>query len=474
MIAQDADLTQVRMEFVTQKAEIEKGKQSLERQIRDVNLDVRFDNRNATAFGNFHLVETFKRAIGFDEMLSSELRMAKGKNSRYDAWTLIDLLMDANMVGVSRFSHTEALRGDPGYRKVKGIVHYPDERTFRRVVSDLARGGVEQLRGLNLRVLKSRSLTERPREVILDIDDTVITLFGSQEGGKVEYNPRYRGRPSYRARVGFLGGSHELVALDLMGDERGDKEGFFLHCEQSLPPKHVLKGVRTDRGFFGDRMLSLYEDRCLDYACKAPLTERLKGSIGYISRENLWEYVDEQYDVAELTIPLHQWEKARRFVFIREKFDRKTGQLYLDTPHSYRHQAICTNLECSPEEVWRYYNQRSTVENRIDEIKDGFAMDETSQKTLLKNTALCLIKAIAYNLLNWMKSALMPGIIKGYRARTLRRRILNLPGNVAGSGRYRHVNLPENPWLERVMRAVKQKLDQFLYVVAQHLRPQLC
>ncbi len=161
-------------------------------------------------------------------------------------------------------------------------------------------------------------------------------------------------------------------------------------------------------------------------------------------------------------------------MFIREKFDRKTGQLFLESPEICRHQAICTNLERSPEQVWRFYNQRCTVENRIDEIKDGFGMDKTSQETILKNRAYCLIKAIAYNLLNWLKNALLPGVLKGYRAKTLRRRILNLPGNVVGSGRYRHVRLPVNPWLEGVMIKIKRRFDQFLYLVVQHLRPQLC
>jgi len=37
-----------------------------EKGLQDVNLDVRFDNRDATLFGSFYLVETFKRAVVFD------------------------------------------------------------------------------------------------------------------------------------------------------------------------------------------------------------------------------------------------------------------------------------------------------------------------------------------------------------------------------------------------------------------------
>ncbi len=50
--------------------------------------------------------------------------------------------------------------------------------------------------------------------------------------------------------------------------------------------------------------------------------------------------------------------------------------------------------------MWHFYNQRCTVENRIDELKDGFAMDQQSQRTLFQNRAYALIKVIAYKLLN--------------------------------------------------------------------------
>ncbi len=123
MIAQQQDITQVKMEPVSHKPELEQRKQALEKDLQDVNLEVRFDNRNATRFGNFHLVETFKKAIGFGDMMESEFRLKKGLNSRYEALQLVDLLVDANILGVSRFSHTEILRGDPGYQKVKGLEH---------------------------------------------------------------------------------------------------------------------------------------------------------------------------------------------------------------------------------------------------------------------------------------------------------------------------------------------------------------
>ncbi|MEW6609169.1 MAG: IS1380 family transposase, partial [bacterium] len=42
---------------------LEKKKRKLVRKLRQVNLDVEFDNPSVTAFGNFHTIETFKQAI---------------------------------------------------------------------------------------------------------------------------------------------------------------------------------------------------------------------------------------------------------------------------------------------------------------------------------------------------------------------------------------------------------------------------
>jgi|GEM_PF-4091712 len=45
-----------------------------------------------------------------------------------------------------------------------------------------------------------------------------------------------------------------------------------------------------------------------------------------------------------------------------------------------KHQVICTNRENSPEEIWHFSNQRCMVEDRIDELKCGFVVDQQSQR----------------------------------------------------------------------------------------------
>jgi hypothetical protein len=113
-----------------------------------------------------------------------------------------------------------------------------------------------------------------------------------------------------------------------------------------------------DKGFFDEKNFEYFESRILLYACKAPMRSGLKKIVNYLKEQNLWQELDECYSTAELTVPLPSWNKARRFIFICQKKDPKTGQLYIDYPECYQYQAIVTNIETddmSPEEVWRFY-----------------------------------------------------------------------------------------------------------------------
>jgi hypothetical protein len=70
---------------------------------------------------------------------------------------------------------------------------------------------------------------------------------------------------------------------------------------------------------------------------------------------------------------------------------------------------------------------------------------------MIRNAAFMWIKALAYNLLNWFKSALMPQKHRHHEVPTLRRVLINVPGNIVGNGRYRHIRLAPNAWLEKTL-----------------------
>lgn len=66
--------------------------------------------------------------------------------------------------------------------------------------------------------------------------------------------------------------------------------------------------------------------------------------------------------------------------------------------------------------------------------------------------AFMWFNVLAYNLLNWFRLALLPAGASGCEITTIRRLILNVPGNVVGNGHYRHVRLAPNAWLKGIVK----------------------
>ncbi|XEQ93563.1 IS1380 family transposase ISDre2 [Sporomusa carbonis] len=82
---------------------------------------------------------------------------------------------------------------------------------------------------------------EKPREVWLDFDDSVVTVFGEQGESAVGYNPRYHGRRSYKVKVAFISGTGELVYSKLYDRKTASNGQFREFLEETL--------AKLDQGF---------------------------------------------------------------------------------------------------------------------------------------------------------------------------------------------------------------------------------
>ncbi len=454
-----------------QALKLRKIKQKLLRKTKGVDLDVEFNNQTTTAFGNFALIETFKKYLGIEELIKENLTVKKHWNSTYSAETLVDYLIDGCILGKTRFEHIEDLKYDPGYLKIKGIEQFPTEGRFRNLTGRFKNPNIKELLEMNRKFIDLKSRWEGPKEISLDHDHSHITLFGGQPGGEVGYNPRYKGRASYKAKVCFIADTDELLNLDLYSGKthsNGDFLEFHKACERILPSNYVLKGVRADKGFFDEKNIDHFEEKLLEYVVKMKMTERLRRQILALCEEQ-WRDLDPCYSVAEMEYLPSGWKFPRRVVLVRERIVKNKKQPYLPCNIFYKYQAIMTNQETSPEEVWRFYNKRGNVENKIDEVKDGFGVDETSQHNMLANRAFALIKALSYNIVTWFKRVTIPE--RNYEVKTLRRKILCVSGNVVGNGWYRKIRLAANRNLEKSVKIIKMNLVKFMEFVVNGFVP---
>jgi hypothetical protein len=448
-----------------QRRNLERKAKKLEKRIlqatKRTNLPVTFDNPTVTSFGPFTYFEAFKTAVAYPELLTS-VTIPCGPNVVYSNAKLLDTLTDTVALGMFRFSHMQALQDEPVYKEMKGTDTIADESTLRYRLGKMTAENILQLQQVNQGLLELQAGLDVAKEVWLDFDDTVITLFGEQEGGQKGYNPRYPGRMSYKMKVGFVSEVGSLLHMGLYPGKTACNKEFLAFMKESLdmlPSNWVAKGVRMDSGFFDEKNLSFLEELCLEYVCKAKQQTNVKKMIAYIGEQSLWEPLDETFSVSELDIPLPSWEKARRFVFVRRANLKVKENLFPE--YDYTYQVMVTNMTLPAADVWRWYNKRCNVENKIDELKQGLALDQAGQQEMLENAAFSWIKALAYNLVNWFKQAVLPDSLSSCETPTIRRTVFRVAGNVVGCGRYRHIRLAPNGWLESVLAAARENLNHF-------------
>jgi len=433
-----------------------------------LNIPAKFDSDTVSSCPAFSYLEAAKSCIDFKSLITDNISYQKAANAIYQPADIIDFMVDASILGYSRFSHYETLREDAGYLKIKDF-NVPSEKVCRDLLKAMPEESVNELRELNKNLLATIAKTQPAKEVILDFDDTVCTVFGNQEGSANGYNPRYKGRPSFKEKVGIISKTDELLNLTLEeGTHHSNHEflSFLESCIETLPETWYLKRIRADRGFFDQKNFRYCEDNGIEYVIKAKMQSGVKKIIDYVNEnpeQYPWTKIDNTFSVTEIRVPLKSWDRERRFVLIKKSLPKsnKNGQLLFEE-FTYEYQAIVTNVDyLTAEEVFNDYNQRCNIENKIDELKEGFAFDQNTQINRKCNELYLLIKMIAFNLNNWFKRTFLPESMHHHEITTIRRIFYKIAGNICGSGWYKHIRFAPNKLLEKTIKYLRKALTDF-------------
>ena len=434
--------------------------------------DFAFDNDTVTSFGNFVFLDRFKGYIHLEKIINNFVNFNRGDNIQYSNFDILEHMIDSNLVGKHSFLHYNDLLNDPGFARIKDNNTPPDESTIRKVLDKVEVQNITELKEAMNSLLEKKSEHDGPRQVWISIDDTASTLYGKQQEASKGYNPKRKGANSYKIKVSFIQKTDELVNINLYPGEVHSNDQFIEFLEETinnLPQNTILKGILVDKGFFSEDNCKILEGKQLKYLIKAKMYSSLKRQALSIP-ENNWDYVGNGYYVAEKRCHLDKWEHDRRFIFIRnENLVKPKNEDQMSLPGLgaiYSYQAIVTNLaeDISPEDCWHRYNQRSIIENNIEEIKNGFAVDNNSQRKFLKNYIDIIIKAIAYNIFNWFKQALLPSNLVKKSIRTIRRIFVNIPANIVKKGGRKYtIRLPELNYLEEIVESIKDRLYMFAF-----------
>ena len=411
--------------------------------LSDEGLILRETQRAVTPFGGIAVFLSYLEKIGMVKAIRQHMPICwKSPNHIDPSSTFIAFLVSV-LVGARRFAHANMLRGDRALHALLGMDRFPTDDTIRNLFRRFGMGQVQRLFE-PLAEWQMQRLPQRPEGYTLDLDSTVLERYGKQEGSLKGHNPRKHGRPSHHPLLAVLSEAHFLLHGWLRSGNCGTSRGVEEFLKEALAlwgQRQKIRLLRADSGFFDDKLLSFLEQRLLPYIVVARLTRWVKRAA---QRVEQWTSLDEDYAVGEFRLQLHGWSAERRFVVIRERVREgrdSVGRKLIDVP-GYTFRVFVTSSGAAPQEIWRDYNRRADMENRIAELKHDLGAGGFCMKQFYATEAAFRAVLLLFNLLAEFQRA--AGLPVYREPATLRTQILTCGAILGRAGRRLVIHLSQS------------------------------
>ena len=159
------------------------------------NLAVSFTADGLTHFGGLLLVQRFLQRLGLRSVFGDAIRFPQ-RNERYSISEQLMALLYPLILGLGRIETTEPLRRNGVFQYIVGLDGYPEATTLRRFLHRFGGAGLAPFCRLHDRYRTAlRGMVAPYTRAILDLDSTVLTVYGNQEHAAIGFNPKKRGRP---------------------------------------------------------------------------------------------------------------------------------------------------------------------------------------------------------------------------------------------------------------------------------------
>lgn len=367
-------------------------------------FDISYTNKEITPWGGMLFLKQMLDKIGFKTLIKNNIDLPQpGSNRGYDVPTILESFIASVWCGANRFSHTEITRHDKALGQIFDWDDTPGQDTFKRFFAKFTQGTNQRVSDYFYSWIFDNFKFDH---FTLDIDSSVLTRYGVQEGSKKGYNPNKKGRPSHHPLIAFIDDVKLVANMWLRSGNTSSANNFLAFLEDTLNKlKNKTVGlIRLDSGFFQANIMELLETKMIDYVIAVKFTHPIQRII---KENNSWILLDDGIEVCEQMYQSGSWEKPRRIVIVRQKINARpkaTGKqltLFQDEEiyRQYRYSAYATNMKLAPAEIWRLYRGRGDAENRIKELKYDFGFDSFNLKDFFATEAALTFVMIAYNLM---------------------------------------------------------------------------
>jgi hypothetical protein len=363
-----------------------------------------FSEPGLTHFGGMVLIQRFCQKIRLRWLLQRDVQTGLRGIEYWPADLLLALLY-AVISGLRRINKTEILQYNGTFLNLLGLDRFPDQSRLRRFLKALSPSAIRQLVRLHDRLrLQWFEVPSAPGSLLFDLDSVVVTVYGKQQGARLGYNPKKKGRRSYHPLLCFEATRQEFWHGSLRPGDCSANTGvvhFMRRCLAKLPagwPRSRIR-VRADSGFFGNKFISYLEANGCGYVIVAKMYPTLRRKVLGLR----FAGAPNGIGIAEFKYQCEGWKKPRRFVAIRRLLPEdpnEATQLMLLKDRRYAYQAMVTNLTLGPYRLWRFYVQRANIEKNIRELLYDYPLGKIPTDDWVANVAFFQLLLLAFDLMH--------------------------------------------------------------------------
>lgn len=402
-------------------------------------MEIEFVDKEITAFGGLAILKKMMSTSGFIDVLESLPLPLQGSNRGYPPVQLFVQFMSSVWCGANRYSHLDVVRFDKSIQQMFRWQSMPEHKAFQRYFNKFDIPTSFAVFGSLYRWffnnLKFDNFT-------LDIDSSVLTRYGEQDGAKKGYNKHKPGRKSQHPIIAFVSDIEMVANFWLRSGDAHTANNFKAFLEETLSffDNKKIGLLRLDSGFYDKSIFGYLEqqDINIDYIVAVPMYVTIQRKI---ASQRTWLKLDDGIEIAEFEYKAQDWENPRRMVAVRQKISKrpqavgKQLSLFQDECelNGYRYTCYVTTLKLSAADVWRLYRGRANCENRIKELKYDYGLDKMNQGGFDGTEATLILMTIAYNFMSLFKQVVIRQKVRN-RLSTLRYKMLAIPSYIEESG----------------------------------------
>jgi DDE family transposase len=410
---------------------------------------VAFDEQRAVADAGIVLVATLAGRLGIEALVDERVDLG-GRDGAGNEGVKVMTLVSAMALGADCIDDCDVLRSGRTASVLGHRVMAPSTLgTFLRAFTF---GHVRQLdRVLGAAIQRAWQAGAGPGDgrLVVDVDSFVGETFGRSKQGAAFGYTRVRG---YHPILATRADTGEVLHIRLRKGSANTSRGFGRFLDELLARVERAgatgpKLLRADSGFWNNQTFDRLDRAGWQFSIGVRLQPQVRAAIEAID-EAAWQTLPDYPDtsiaqIAETTLA------GRRLVVRRVRTLDRQGQLLA----TWELFPFITNRTDDLSTVEAEHRQHAVVELTIRDLKDQ-ALAHFPSGLFYANAAWTVIAALAHNLLRWTSVIGLPGhTIRA--ARTIRRRLLALPGRLTRTARRWTLHLPARwPWHHDLIRAL--------------------